>query len=539
MTKKLSSKDILRWVEKKGFEAVWQESASLLPKLRKRQMVTVGKRGVSHPLFDLVQRMRQSFLDLGFTEVSNPMIVDENEIYKQYGPEAPIILDRCYYLGTLPRPDVGLSRTKCKEIEEFGVELTPEMIDGLQKVLRDYKKGDIESDDLVEKFSEVLDVSDTTAMLVISNVFPEFTSLKPESTTLTLRSHITTAWFLTLQASQHKMGLPIKLFTVDVRFRREQREDPTHLRVHHAASCVVMDDEVDVMIGEEITKLLLNPLGFDKLRFVKKKVTSKYYTPEMEYEGYVYHRGMKRWIEVVNYGMYSPIALARYDLEYPVLNLGIGVERVALALYGEDDMRRLVYPQFYTELSLSDIEIAGMMGYEGEPQTKEGIELRDSIISKAIQYADAPGPCEFLVYDGKVLNRKVKVYIYEPEAGAKLLGAAARNHIYVYDGNIIGIPSKGMEDLELVEQARANGIATGITYLDGMASLAAARVEKAAKMGKNALDIRVKISKSLSDVNVKISEVARRYITSKRKKIKISGPIFLGIRAEILNKKDI
>ncbi|MFQ6095625.1 MAG: O-phosphoserine--tRNA ligase, partial [Candidatus Bathyarchaeia archaeon] len=329
---KIKLNEILRRVEEEGFEKVWQESADFLPK-PKRMKITTGQRGISHPLFDLIQKMRQSFLDIGFMEVSNPMIVDENEIYKQYGPEASIILDRCYYLATLPRPDIGLSKVKCREIERLGVGMTEEKVAALQKVMRNYKRGEIESDDLIEKVAEALNTSDATAMLITSRVFPEFTSLKPEPSTLTLRSHLTTAWFLTLQAYQYKIELPVKLFSVDVRFRREQREDPTHLRVHHAASCVVMDESVDVSLGKEITRILLEPLGFEEFRFVKKKVTSKYYTPGMEYEGYIFHPGLDRWIEVTNYGIYNPIALARYGLEYPVLNVGIGVERVALVFY--------------------------------------------------------------------------------------------------------------------------------------------------------------------------------------------------------------
>ena len=533
MAKGIDPKAVRRRVEEEGFEAVWRESASYVPTPKKRQRITAGKRGTAHPLFDLIQRMRQSFIDLGFVEVSNPMMVDENEIYKQYGPEAPIILDRCYFLATLPRPDIGLSQIKSREIENCGVELTETKIGRLQRVLRDYKRGEIEPDDLVEKFSEALEVPDVTAILVISRVFPEFASLKPEPTTLTLRSHITTAWFLTLQAVQHRMELPIKLFNVDIRFRREQREDATHLRVHHAASCVVMDEEVDVALGEEITKYMLEPMGFEKFRFVRKKVTSKYYTPEMEYEGFIYHPGMSSWIEIVNYGLYNPIALARYDLEHPVLNVGIGVERVAMALHGEDDVRRLVYPQFYTELSLSDSEIAEMIRYNREPQTAEGKKIRDWIIAKAIEYADAQGPCEILAYDGTVLGKKVKVYLCEAEAAAKLLGAAARNQVYIYDGNIVGVPPEGVEDVKIMTEAKAKGIATKINYLDGIASLAAAEMEEAVKTDRKEVNVRIKIVNSPRDVNMRISEVVRRYVTGKRKKITITGPVFIGIRAKI------
>ena len=214
----LDPKDILRKVKKEGFENVWRESARLLPKPTGKLTISSGEQGISHPLYDLVQKLRLSFLNLGFTEVFNPVIVDESEIYRQYGPEAPIILDRCYYLATLPRPDIGLSRDKHEKIEKIGVKITEAKVSSLQQVLRDYKKGEVDSDDLVERIAEALGVEDTSAMRVISDVFPEFSTLRPDPSRLTLRSHLTSAWFLTLQALRRKAELPLKLFSVDIRF---------------------------------------------------------------------------------------------------------------------------------------------------------------------------------------------------------------------------------------------------------------------------------------------------------------------------------
>jgi len=121
---KLRPSEILKRVENEGFESVWKESASLLPKPTKRIDFAVVKRGVSHPLFNLLQKMRQSFLDLGFREVLNPIIADETKVHKQYGSEALAILDRFYYLATLPRSDIDLSKAKCQEIPCQGVQLT-------------------------------------------------------------------------------------------------------------------------------------------------------------------------------------------------------------------------------------------------------------------------------------------------------------------------------------------------------------------------------------------------------------------------------
>jgi O-phosphoseryl-tRNA synthetase len=294
-----------------------------------------------------------------------------------------------------------------------------------------------------------------------------------------------------------------------------------------------MDEEIDVGYGEEITKALLEPLGFKDFRFVKKKVTSKYYAPGMEYEGFIYSSSTKKWIEVVDYGMYSPIALARYDLEYPVLNLGIGVERLAMVMYGEEDIRRLVYPQFYKELTLSDLEIARTISFELEPETDEGKMIAEQIILEALKHADAPSPCEFLVYEGKVLGKKVSVYIYEEEEDSTLLGPAAENQIYVYEGNILGVPTKGLDNVPIIKEARQKGVPTGIRYIDGVARFVAARVEEAVKSGKKRFNLRIRMARRLKDVNLSVGSAARRFITSRKKKIDILGPIFLGIRAEI------
>jgi O-phosphoseryl-tRNA synthetase len=529
---KLNPKEILDRVKLEGFEKVWLEGAQLLPKTEKRLKLVPGRRGASHPLFDILQKLRQTFLDFGFMEVSNPVIVDEVEVFKQYGPEVSVILDRCYYLATLPRPDIGLSKAKCAEIKALGVPLTDKGTTALQGVLRGYKRGEIDADDFVEKLAEALKVSDVTATLILSKVFPEFAALKPQSSALTLRSHMTSAWFPTLQALQHKVTLPIKLFSVGIRFRREQREDPTHLRVHNAASCVIMDHEVNIEDGEEITRAMLKPLGFENFRFVKKVVTSKYYAPGTEYEGYIFHSALDRWVEVVNYGLYSPIALAEYGLEYPVLNVGIGVERVALALYGETDIRHLVYPQFYAPLSLDDAEIAKMVEIDIKPESEVGTKIQEAIKSAALLHAEEPSPCEFLAYEGKIMEKGVKVYIYETDVDTKLLGPAALNRLYIYDGNILGIPEKGMKEKPLVKEAREKGISLGFNYLDAVASLAAAKIEEALDKGLRAVNVRVKMAKHPSDVNIRIDDVARRYITGEKKKIEVAGPVFIGIRAE-------
>jgi O-phosphoseryl-tRNA synthetase len=90
-----------------------------------------------------------------------------------------------------------------------------------------------------------------------------------------------------------------------------------------------------------------------------------------------------------------------------------------------------------------------------------------------------------------------------------------------------------MDHQPFVRETRERGVSVGFSYLDATSSLAAAKIEKGIKLGLKEVKIRVKIAKQPSDINIKINNVARRYITGKRTKIDITGPIFIGVRAEI------
>ena len=388
---KLNPKEILEKVKTEGFDQVWNKSSDLMQNEGGR--LELSGRGAAHPIQDLIQRMRQSFLNLGFDEVTTPIIVEEGEIFKQYGPEASVILDRCYYLAAIPRPDIGLSNEKCEKIRELGVTLDSVRVGKLQGVLRNYKKGKIDSDDFVERIGEALKITDDKAIRVLSEVFPEFKDLKAISSTLTLRSHLTSSWFETLNALNHKRSLPLKLFSVGVRFRREQSEDATHLRTHNGASCVVMDKAITIDDGKRIAEAFFRDFSLNELKFIKKKTTSKYYLPQTELEVFTCLPNTRLWVEIADLGLYSPIALAHYNIEYPVLNLGVGVERTGMILFNEVDIRKLVYPQFYAEWNLSDEQLVNMIRISVEPKTVFGLGIRDAIVKTAIKEAEENSPC--------------------------------------------------------------------------------------------------------------------------------------------------
>ncbi len=525
----------------KDFEEAWRETRALIkdkhidnkyPRLKPIY-------GKPHPVMETIERLRQAYLRMGFEEMINPVIVDEVEIYKQFGPEAMAVLDRCFYLAGLPRPDVGLGNEKVEIIKNLGIDVNGDKKERLREVLHSYKKGVIDGDDLVFEIARALNVSNEIGLKVLETAFPEFKDLKPEATTLTLRSHMTSGWFITLSNLIKKRKLPLKLFSIDRCFRREQREDRSHLMTYHSASCVVVGEDVSVDDGKVVAEGLLEQFGFTKFKFKPDEKKSKYYTPETQTEVYAYHPKLGEWIEVATFGVYSPIALAKYGIDVPVMNLGLGVERLAMIIYGYEDVRAMVYPQFY-EYKLSDRDIAGMIRVDKVPILDELYNFANELIDVCIANKDKESPCSVEVkkefnFNGE--KRVIKVEIFENEPNKKLLGPSILNEVYVYDGNIYGIPPtfEGIKEeyIPILKKAKEEGVPINIRYIDGIIYKLVAKIEESLLSNVDEFKFRVPIVRSLSDINLKVDELALKQIMGENKVIDVRGPVFLNAKVEI------
>jgi len=508
--------EILKLAEQ-DYEKAWIETAKLIPE--ERVGLKFPHKGVPHPVYEFITDIRRVFLNLGFQEVILPTIVNEDEVYREYGPEAAIILDRVFYLAGLPRVDIGISKKDVNKIREIVPQFSEE--EKLKDILRRYKKGVIEADDLIETMVLELKITPSQASKILDTVFGQFKKLKPEPTKLTLRSHMTALWFPVLSVIQKKQPPPLYLFTIGEKFRREQKLDETHLYSSYTASCVVLAENIGIKDGFDIAKKILENLGIKKVKFELKKVTSKYYAPNTEFEIFIRHPIKNNWVEIGDGGFYSPISLAKFDIPYPVFNLGIGIERFVMIKTGEEDIRRLVYPYFYEKIEFTDEEIAKQLRFKNFPETEVGKEIMNAIVKCAEENREAIAPIEITAWSKLVDKRKIEVKIWEHDEGVKLLGPAALNQIWVVDGNIIGlVPDKKTEE---------TGIYSGIRYLDAIAALAAREAEKVIEGIKDSIEIRVKIVKQLSDINLDIPDAIRRYITGKQRKIDVRGPVFIGI----------
>ncbi|MFX1298426.1 MAG: O-phosphoserine--tRNA ligase [Promethearchaeota archaeon] len=498
------------------YEKAWLETKNLL-KMTGRSFHP-KKAGKSHPVFDFIAKARQILLNLGYDEVMVPVIVDESVVYKEYGPEAPLILDRIFYLAGLPRPDIGLSQKKVEQIR--GIISNFQKFKEFQEIFRRYKKNQIESDDLIEVMVTELGMREEQATEILTKIFPELRNLTPKPAKKTLRSHFTALWFLILAELQYQQPLPIQLFSIGEKFRREQKLDATHLYNSYTISTVIMAENFTLKDGKYMAMRILNDFGFKDVKFEKKKATAKYYAPQTEFEVFFKHPNLDKWIEIGDGGFYSPVPLANFEIEYPVFNIGFGVERFVMVQQCYNDIRELAYPYFYTQAKLTDREIAGKIDYECQPTSNLGRQIMKSVIKVALDNKDKDSPLKIIVFSKKVGEKTLKVCIWETDPDVKLLGPASLNEIWVSDGNILGMKS-GTE---------VPGVKTGITYLSAIAALSGYYAEKIIKTKEDQRNvIRVKIVKYPSDVNIKIDPVIRRFITSNNKKIDIRGPVFIGV----------
>ena len=533
--------DDIKKAASKDFDAAWNKGKDYISstELNDQYPHMTIKYGKPHPVYDTISKLRDAYMRMGFEEMMNPLIVDEREVHKQFSHEALAVLDRCFYLAGLPRPNVGISDERITAVREILGDIDDEAIETIRKILHAYKKGDVEGDDLVPEIAAGIGISDSLIVEMIDQVFPEFKELIPQATKKTLRSHMTSGWFISLASVIERANPPFNFFSIDRCFRREQDEDAARLMTYYSASCVIMDENVTIDHGMAVAQGLLSQFGFEKFMFRPDEKRSKYYVPDTQIEVFAYHPNLvgsntkysDGWIEIATFGIYSPTALSQYNITYPVMNLGLGVERLAMILHDATDIRSLTYPQIsqYSEWKMTDNELAKTTYVENVPETAEGKEIVKAITTVCEEYSATPSPCEFPAWEGTINGKTVKVSVVEPEEETKLCGPAVFNEVVAYNNDILGVPDN-KKWKKVLENHSAR---TGVRFLDAFASQAAKDIEDAVANGENEVETRVRIVKVPSEINIRLEPLAQRFITSNKKKIDIRGPVFTTVRATI------
>ncbi|KYK38360.1 MAG: hypothetical protein HXS46_07945 [Theionarchaea archaeon] len=472
------------------FENTWKGESSRF--YGKRNFSLPERKGKRHVLSEYLLKAEQILLDMGFDQVFLKPIWDQTHVRMQYGPEAPAILDRLYYLASLPRPDIAISQ----DIQDTIQKRADISIDELKHIFRDYKMGTIDSGELIETFVQRLQVNTEDALFFLS-LFPELEEIRPDPSSKTLISHFTTAWFPTLASITRE--LPVLLYTSGWRFRREQKEDRSHLRAHYNLSFVVMGD-VGIEDGKEIVREFFKRLDMD-ITFQLKENQPSYYAYNTNYE--VFWKRM----EVADMGMFSPVALANYGISCPVFNAGPGLGRIAMLKEGLHDLRQVHFPELYGK-HYTDEEILESIYLVKKAENQN---LVKKIVETAEVYKDKESPCRVTVYK----DQKISVELVEEEDNTRLIGPAGFNQLYVCNGSIYGVPTvlKNKKIAKILE----NGVSNHMSYMEAFANAAVFSSEKG--------EHQVGMVKRLSDINLDIPDHVREFIRAQGK-IDVRGPMF-------------
>ncbi|TRO45534.1 phenylalanine--tRNA ligase subunit alpha [Candidatus Bathyarchaeota archaeon] len=161
----------------------------------------------------------------------------------------------------------------------------------------------------------------------------EYSWSSKEAKRLLLRTHTTATTIHYL--SQHK-DPPVKVFSVD-RVYRNEKLDYKHLAEFHQIEGIIMDKEVTLRDLMGILKEFYLKLGLEKVQFWPSYFP--YTEPSMQ--STVYVPELKTWVELCGMGIFRPEVLEPFGIKHPVLAWGGGLERLILLKLGLEDIRLL------------------------------------------------------------------------------------------------------------------------------------------------------------------------------------------------------
>ncbi|MDH4292062.1 MAG: phenylalanine--tRNA ligase subunit alpha, partial [Dehalococcoidia bacterium] len=292
---------------KKGIEIV-EEVSQLTPelirtgrwrkaKLRRFDVTAPGPTihpGKIHPAQQIIQRVREIFLEMGFTEIRGSIVETAfwnfDALFQPQDHPAREMMDTFYLAqprkGKLPKKDVVDAVAKTHE-------------DGWITGSRGW----------------------------------EYTWSADEAKRLILRTHTTAVTIRYL--AEHKEP-PVKVFSVD-RVYRNEKVDYKHLAEFHQIEGIVMDKKVTLRDLMGTLKEFYLKLGLKKVQFWPSYFP--YTEPSMQ--STVYVPELKTWVELCGMGIFRPEVLAPLGIKYPVLAWGGGLERLIILKLGIEDIRLL------------------------------------------------------------------------------------------------------------------------------------------------------------------------------------------------------
>ncbi|MDH5690637.1 MAG: phenylalanine--tRNA ligase subunit alpha, partial [Candidatus Bathyarchaeota archaeon] len=250
--------------------------------------------GKIHPVQQIIQHVREIFLEMGFTEIRGSIV--ETAFWN---------FDALFQPQDHPARDI---------VDTF--------------YLAQPKKGKLPEKEVVEAVAETHE----NGWITGSRGW-EYSWSPEEAKRLVLRTHTTAA---TIRYLAENKEPPVKVFSVD-RVYRNEKLDYKHLAEFHQIEGIIMDKKVTLRDLMGTLKEFYLKLGLKKVQFWPSYFP--YTEPSMQ--STVYVPELKTWVELCGMGIFRPEVLAPLGIKHPVLAWGGGLERLILLKLGIEDIRVL------------------------------------------------------------------------------------------------------------------------------------------------------------------------------------------------------
>jgi phenylalanyl-tRNA synthetase alpha chain len=250
--------------------------------------------GKIHPVQQIIQQVKEIFLEMGFTEIRGDMV--ETAFWN---------FDALFQPQDHPARDM---------VDTFYLSYP--------------KQGRLPKKAVVDAVAKTHENGWTTG----SRGW-EYKWSSDEAKKLVLRTHTTATTIRYL--TEHKEP-PVKVFSVD-RVYRNEKLDYKHLAEFHQIEGIIMDRKVTLRDLMGTLKEFYQKLGLEKVQFWP----SYFPYTEPSLQSTVYVPELKNWVELCGMGIFRPEVLAPLGVKHPVLAWGGGLERLILLKLGLEDIRLL------------------------------------------------------------------------------------------------------------------------------------------------------------------------------------------------------
>ena len=247
--------------------------------------------GRSHPMQALIERIRNIFLEMGFSE-----------LVEDYVQTAGWNMDALFIPQDHP----------AREMQDTFYLDNPSKMEL--------------PDDVMQLWSDIHKHGGDTGSVGWGGNFSKDTSQKG-----LLRTHTTVN---TIQYLADNPSMPCRMFTVDRVFRKEAI-DRTHLPEFHQIEGIIMEEGANLQMLVTTLKTFYHKMGYPEVRV--RPAYFPYTEPSLEIE--VKWRG--KWLELGGAGIFRPEVTEPLGITSPVLAWGMGLERLAMLVLGLDDIRQL------------------------------------------------------------------------------------------------------------------------------------------------------------------------------------------------------